>query len=203
MALIFTSWVSQPDPLQWEICYIFLPFTKREKKKPNPNQNTSVVVEDFEQSQMAQVPWFLQRAQNWCCQRLCNRSDASGGLLPYSLLDACSILSLVFPQGMHVAHSLSSAVLPEGSWASVSPLHFLWWLSLWLCMQLRWLFAPEVAVCIWQQGGRGTQLPALTFSCPAFRLFQRIWREVRCPERSDGQGKLSSHDFCPCTEQPG
>lgn len=42
-------------------------------------------------------------------------------------------------------------------------LHFLSWLSLWLCMQLKWLFAPEVAVCIWQQGGRGTKLPALTF----------------------------------------
>lgn len=40
MALIFTSWVSQPDPLQWEICYIFLPFTKREKKKNQTQTKT-------------------------------------------------------------------------------------------------------------------------------------------------------------------
>lgn len=39
-----------------------------------------------------------------------------------SLLDTCSILSFVFTQGMHVAHSLSAGV-PEGSWASVSSLH--------------------------------------------------------------------------------
>lgn len=32
MALMFTSWISQPKPLEWENCCIFLPFTKRKKK---------------------------------------------------------------------------------------------------------------------------------------------------------------------------
>lgn len=78
-------------------------------------------------------------------------------------------------------------------------LHFLWWLSL----------ALHAALCTW--GGclnlaarwEGHPTPSSDLFCP-FRLFQRIWREVRCPERSDGQGKLlqravtSDH-----AEQPG
>lgn len=95
---------------------------------------------------------ILHRAQNWCCQRLCNRSDASRGLLRYSLLDTCSILSFLFPQGMHVAHICHLLVFLRAP-GRLCPLcikaqlHFLWWLS--LCsacswngsLHLRWLFA--------------------------------------------------------------
>lgn len=68
---------------------------------------------------------------------------------------------------MHVAHNLSSAGVPEGSLqlcilsASQTKLHFLWPLSLYLCMQLKWLFALEMAVCVWEKDGRDNKLPAL------------------------------------------
>lgn len=147
---------------------LHFPAIHKEKKK-SQNQNTSVVTEDsFEQSKMAQAPWFLQRAQNWCCQRLCYRSDASGGLsltpclIPVQSSALCLLRDCMWPTVCLLLLFLRAPglVCPL---CIMAKLHFLWWLSLWLCMRLRWLFAPEVAVCIWQQGGRDTQLPALTF----------------------------------------
>lgn len=207
MALMFTSWISQPKPLEWENCCIFLPFTKR-KKKPKPKhlcghwrlfwakQNGSGSLIPAEGSELVLSKAVLQK---WCIRRA----------LPYSLLDTCPILSSVFAQGMHVAHSLSFAAVPEGSWACVSSLHH-GQAAFSLVAVTVALHEADMALCTWggclhlTARGEGHPAPCSDLFCPAFRLFQRIWRQVWCPERSDGQGKLFQTAMTSVqAEQPG
>lgn len=207
MALIFTSWVSQPKPLEWENCYIFLPFTKREKKAKTKRPLWSP------KTPLSKAKWLRLHdscrglrigAVKGCVTEVMHQEGSSltPCLIPVPSSALCLLRECMWP-------TVSLAGVLEGSRASVSSLHH-GQVAFSLVAVTVALHEAEMALCTW--GGRlqlaargeGHPTPCSDLFCPAFRLFQRIWRQVWCPERSDGQGKLLQRAMTSDqAEQPG
>lgn len=193
VALIFATRGSQPNPLEWEICHKFPAIHRIHRGKKTPKTKTPLW---SLKTPLSKAKWLRLHdsyrglrigAVKGCVAEVMHQKGSSltPCLIPVQSSASCLLRECMWPTVCRLLVFLRAPGL-LCPLCIKAKLHFLWWLALWLCMQLKWLFAPEVAVCIWE----GLPTPCSDPFCPAFRLFQRIWREVRCPERSDGQGEF-------------